>query len=66
MHNRDEIRLDLDLRPTRVLSPSEAVILLGFGEQSFHFPHPLRDLFAEFWLVHLKLHFVEDVLINRT
>ena len=63
---RDGPPVDLDLRPTTVLCSSEAVILLGFGEQSFHFPHPLRDLFAEFWLVHLKLHFIEDVLINRT
>jgi hypothetical protein len=65
LNNRAQVGLDLDLRPTPILSARPTMELLRLGEQPLALPHPLGNLFAELRLVHLSLDFVEEILVHR-
>ena len=66
LYNRAEIGLDLHFRSATIFGAREAVVLLCLGEYSLTLPHSLGSVIAELRLIHLSLHFIENILVNWT
>ena len=53
LHNRSEVRLNLDFCSSSILGPRKTVVYFCLGEESFALPHPFRGSVTEFWFIHL-------------
>src|SRR6516165_6973191 len=59
-----QVGLNLNLGATAIACSRQTMILLRFGKQTFHLPHPLGSLGPEGGVSHPCLDFLEKILVE--